>query len=263
MALEQNKKTILVIEDEPALLRTLADALNAAGFSVIEAKDGGEGLRSFEKQPDLILLDLLLPKIGGIELLHKLRGSGEWGERVPVVVLTNLESPKMIASTLAEGSYDYLMKSSWSLSDVVKKVREKLGIREGEVVQAKVDTGKPDTVLVVEDEPAILHSLADTLTAEGFSVLEAKDGEEGLYLANKFSPDLILLDLVMPKLDGFSMVDKLHAEGKDIPVILLTNLSDDFSKAMAQGRGLKDFFVKSDWKLEDLVKKIKEKFEVK
>ncbi len=264
MTNEQNKKTILIVEDEHALLRSLADTLGAAGFSVLEARDGEEGVRFFEKQPDLILLDILLPKMDGITLLHKLRASPGWGEHVPVIVLTNLESPKTIASTLTEGAYDYLMKSSWSLSDVVRKVREKLGVK-GEVEAVKTETEKPNTILVVEDDHALLHSLVDTLSAEGFSVLEARDGEEGFDLANKFSPDLILLDLVMPKLDGFSMVDKLRAEGKgkEIPVILLTNLDDDFSKGIAHDRGLRDYFIKSDWTLEDLVKKVKEKMDIK
>lgn len=116
-------------------------------------------------------------------------------------------------------------------------------------------------ILVIEDEALLSQVLIDTLTSEGFSVLGAKNGEEGLMLALKEHPDLILLDIIMPVMDGMTMLYELRKDSwaNSVPVILLTNLSDAERVAEALKLKVYDFLVKSDWRLEDLVKKIKEK----
>ncbi len=115
-------------------------------------------------------------------------------------------------------------------------------------------------ILVVEDEASLLRALSDKLTREGFAALEAKNGAEGLEVAWREHPDLILLDIIMPVMDGMSMLYELRKDqwGKDVSVILLTNLSDANRVAEALRLGVFNFLVKSDWRLEDLVKKIKE-----
>jgi len=119
-------KKILIVEDDTILLSTLADNLTQAGFEVIRALDGEEGLAfALEKKPDLILLDILLPKMDGITLLKKLRQDA-WGKSVSVIILTNLSSPKDIAEAV-EWAEDYLIKSDWKIEDVIARVREKLG----------------------------------------------------------------------------------------------------------------------------------------
>ena len=107
------------------MLSTLADNLTQAGFEIIKAEDGEKGLVSaLDAKPDLILLDILLPKMDGITLLKKLRQDA-WGKRVPVIILTNLNSPKDIAEAV-EWAEEYLIKSEWKIEDVIGRVREKL-----------------------------------------------------------------------------------------------------------------------------------------
>jgi DNA-binding response OmpR family regulator len=119
-------------------------------------------------------------------------------------------------------------------------------------------------VLVVEDDGALLQILRDKLTKEAFSVFLAKDGAIGLDTALKEHPDLILLDIVMPVMDGMSMLFHLRKDpwGKTVPVILLTNLSEAEDVAESLRERAYDYLVKSDWKLEDVVKKVKEKLEI-
>ena len=116
-------------------------------------------------------------------------------------------------------------------------------------------------ILLVEDEPAIARAMADKLTTEGFTVLRASDGEEGLALATKEHPDVILLDVVMPKMDGMTMLTNLRKDawGKEAKVIFLTNLSEMEAVQKATELGVFDYIVKSDWKLSDVVKKVREK----
>jgi DNA-binding response OmpR family regulator len=115
-------------------------------------------------------------------------------------------------------------------------------------------------ILVVEDEAPLRNAVSDILTFEGFQVFQAKNGQEGLDIALKEHPDLTLLDLMMPIMDGLIMLEKLRSDkdwGKTAAVILLTNINDPDKVAQATSAGSYDFLVKSDWNIEDVVKKIK------
>jgi DNA-binding response OmpR family regulator len=115
-------------------------------------------------------------------------------------------------------------------------------------------------ILIVEDEAPLRNAVSDILTFEGFTVFQAKNGQEGLDLALVEHPDLILLDLMMPVMDGLTMLEKLRHDqeyGKGASVILLTNINDPEKVAQATEAGSYDFLVKSDWNIEDVVKKIK------
>ncbi|MCK4592792.1 response regulator [Candidatus Parcubacteria bacterium] len=113
-------------------------------------------------------------------------------------------------------------------------------------------------ILVIEDEATLQKALNDILSQEGYDVLSALDGVSGLDLALKENPDLILLDIILPKLDGFEVLKKLKEENSQIPIIILTNLSDinDIQKAL--DLGATTYLVKADFHLDDVLKKIKE-----
>lgn len=137
-----------------------------------------------------------------------------------------------------------------------KKSRKKPGAKKGAA-------GKKDkkAILIVEDERVLLTALANKFTLEGFDVKMASNGEEGLKKALALRPDLILLDILMPVMDGMTMLEKLRKDawGKNAEVIILTNLADTGSVSEALDRGTFDFLVKSDWKMEEIVKKVREK----
>jgi DNA-binding response OmpR family regulator len=114
-------------------------------------------------------------------------------------------------------------------------------------------------VLIVEDEPMLLEILVDELKRHGIETISASDGEEGLKKALSEKPDLMLVDIIMPKMDGITMLKELKkaAIGKTIPAIVLSNLSDSDTTADALEIGIHEFLVKSDWKVNDLVVKVK------
>lgn len=117
---------------------------------------------------------------------------------------------------------------------------------------------KQKKILIVEDEQPLRNALHDKCKQEGLLSFEAKNGEEGLEVALREQPDIILLDLVMPKMDGMTMLKQLRQDdwGKDAKVILLTNLSDAEKVAEAMTAGAHDFLVKSDWKIDDVLTKV-------
>jgi len=117
-------KLILFIEDEPTLQKTLGRALEQEGYEVQSALDGQSGLALVKRiKPNLILLDLILPKMDGFAVLKELKKDANTKE-IPVIVLTNLESPQDIERALSEGATNYLVKANYELNDVVKKIKE-------------------------------------------------------------------------------------------------------------------------------------------
>ena len=127
MATKQLKPKILIIEDEASLRHALQEKFAREGFTVFDAKDGEAGLAiAFQERPELILLDMMMPKMDGMTMLHKLRSENEWGKHLPVLLLTNLGSDnRMVMKEIFDDvSAHYLVKSNWSIKQIVEKARE-------------------------------------------------------------------------------------------------------------------------------------------
>lgn len=116
-------------------------------------------------------------------------------------------------------------------------------------------------ILVIEDEAPLRKIICDELTREGYTALEAADGEAGLGAALAEHPDLILLDIILPRMDGITMLMHLRRDdwGANVPVIALTNLSDALTIERAVENGVYDYLVKTDWKIGEVITKVKEK----
>ncbi|MEK7519576.1 MAG: response regulator [Patescibacteria group bacterium] len=119
-------KNILFIEDEYALQKTFREFLSQKGYTLISAMDGEEGLElANTRKPDLILLDLILPKIHGFDVLKKLKDD-EKTKNIPIIVLTSLEGVGDVDKVVELGATTYLIKSQYTLEEVLKKVEEAL-----------------------------------------------------------------------------------------------------------------------------------------
>lgn len=113
MATAQQKKKILAVEDDPSVRQALTNKLTREGFTVHEAKNGIEGLSAAQKfHPDLILLDILMPRMDGLTMMKKLRATSEWGKKVPIILLTNVgpDEGKIMQQTIEDGSAYYLVR---------------------------------------------------------------------------------------------------------------------------------------------------------
>ncbi len=132
----KGKFKIAVIEDEEIVSKSLKGELEDAGFEVIVAVDGEQGLKLILKEmPDLVLLDIVMPKMDGMTMMRKLRESGEYGKHVPIIFLTNLNADDKIMGDIAKGepSY-YLVKANYEVADVVERVKRSL---KGAVTDSK------------------------------------------------------------------------------------------------------------------------------
>lgn len=121
-------------------------------------------------------------------------------------------------------------------------------------------TSHKKKILIVEDETVLLELFADKLTSEKLETLQATTAEEGIELALKNKPDLILLDMILPKMDGITMLKMLREDswGKSVPVIILSNVSDQERISEAMKLGVYDYIIKTDLILNDLAKQVKE-----
>lgn len=121
-----NKKRILVVDDDSNLRNVLIDKLSIAGFEVFGAENGEEGLKkALELHPDLMLFDVIMPKMNGWDLLRTLR-EDKWGKDARVIMLTVVEDADSVARAMEGGSFVYLIKTDHSLDDIVLKVEEML-----------------------------------------------------------------------------------------------------------------------------------------
>ncbi|RJQ28820.1 response regulator [Candidatus Parcubacteria bacterium] len=125
---EGGKKKVLIAEDEAPMARVLSDKFTREGFEVFTAGDGEAALQlALKERPDVILLDVVMPKMDGMTVMKKLREEGDWGKHVPLVVLTNLVANDNIMGRVIvdEPSY-YLVKSETSIEDIVRKAKESI-----------------------------------------------------------------------------------------------------------------------------------------
>ncbi len=124
-------KKILIVEDEEIMLKALVEKFSSEGFEVVKAIDGEEGLKkALHEKPDIILLDILLPKMDGMAVLKKLREDA-WGKYAKVILLTNVSDAETVATGAEFGTgegevYEYLVKTDWTLDEVVQKVKNRL-----------------------------------------------------------------------------------------------------------------------------------------
>ena len=200
--------TILVIDDDPMVHELMLRFLSKEGFRVVSALTGAEGLRiARDTRPSAITLDVMMPEVDGWSVLADLKADPLTCD-IPVVMLTIVDDR---GRGYALGAADYLTKPiDWQRLAVILRRYQSL------------DRASP--VLVIDDDPECREMVRRYLEREGWRVTEAPDGEAGLReMATEF-PALILLDLMMPVLDGFSFLTELphRFPGARVPVVVLT-----------------------------------------
>jgi PAS domain S-box-containing protein len=200
--------TILVIDDEPASRDMMQRMLAKEGYRVITAGGGEEGLRrALEERPDAITLDVLMADMDGWRVLSRLKADPATAE-IPVVVVTVIDDRSL---GFALGAADYLTKPV---------DRERLG----EVLRRVRGDGREGPILVVEDDDATREMLRRALEREGWAVVEAANGRIGLERLAESTPAAVLLDLMMPEMDGFDFLEALRRlpDTPNVPIVVLT-----------------------------------------
>ena len=203
-----NRARVLVIEDDPALATLLAECLSLDGLEVEMAATGESGLeRALARPPAVVCLDIYLPgALDGWQVLVQLKAN-PLTSNVPVIVCT-AEKGRSTAATL--GAIEFLAKPFTG-----DQLREAV---------ARQLSAERSSVLVVDDDLALRRLVVETLARDGGELREAADGLEALAMIAVRAPDVLVMDLTMPKLDGFGVLDRLleRADTRQIPVVVLT-----------------------------------------
>jgi signal transduction histidine kinase/CheY-like chemotaxis protein len=203
---------VLVIEDDLKSADLLRIYLTEAGYTVHMARDGAEGLEKVRRLvPDVVILDVLLPRVDGWGFLTQVKGDPATKD-IPVIIASIVDQK---GKGFALGAADYLVKPIQKEELLRKLAAFSLVL--------KVRT-TPVKILTIDDDPRAIAMLAAVLEPEGFHVLKASGGEEGIALAEAERPDLIILDLLMPGMNGFEVLDYLRKSPVThrLPIILFT-----------------------------------------
>lgn len=299
-----SKEKVLIIEDEEVLLDVLQEKLKKEGYQVEVARDGEEGLirtRSFK--PDIVLLDIVMPKLDGFQFLEKMQ-QDEVIKNIPVMIISNSGQPVEIDRALKLGVKDYIIKTQFDPQEVLDKMGKILRgqasptkpedasaisqppslteASEGEDQAAPGGThqitkqtsadqktsqspepavagGQKITILIVEDDKFLRDLLVHKLEEKNYQTEVAIDGQEGLKKIKQVKPDLVLLDLILPGVDGFGVLKQMRQDKRldKIPVIILSNLGQQEEIERGLSLGAQDYLIKAHFTPQEVVARIK------
>ncbi len=199
---------VLVIDDDPATRDVMTRLLVGEGYEVLTADSGQQGLDlARQRHPDVITLDVLMPSMDGWSVLAALKADHDLAD-IPVIMLTFIDNKNL----------GYSLGASEFMTKPVEQDRLL------NVLAKYVAQHTPPQILIVDDDVATRQVLRMMLEKEGWSVAEAENGRVGLQYIAQYHPDLVLLDLMMPEMDGFEFADELrrHPEWHDIAVVVMT-----------------------------------------
>jgi len=234
---------VLVIDDDATARELISDHLQSEGFSVVAAAGGLEGLKlAKELRPTAITLDAMMPDLDGWSVLAALRQDPELTD-IPVIMVTILDEQRR---GVALGAAGYLTKPIDR-----ERLRRLLGRFRA--------SARPTKVLLVEDDPDQRTRLCGWLEGQQWIVQEAENGRDALTHLRAGKPDVILLDLMMPEMDGFAVVAALQKEAtwRDIPVIVITSRDLDARDRERLNSGVQSVLVKEMFRPADLVERIR------
>lgn len=206
------KKKILIVDDEQDIREIIKISLLDDGFSVLEAANGKTAIEIAKKEkPDLITMDIMMPEIDGFQAA-KIIKEDPLTKDIPIIILSVLSQDK---NKYMQGIADYISKpfKPEELSSKIKTVLHEVGLSD-----------KSKNILVVDDDPDVIDIIAISLKDKGFNLEGANNGIEALEKLKKFSPDLIIVDINMPKMNGYELIKHLKKDAKfnTIPVVVVT-----------------------------------------
>lgn len=245
---KRNKPVVLVVEDDLPTSELFTVNLVKSGYSVIHAYDGIEAIeKAKEYKPFAILLDVMIPKKDGWEVLSDLK-SDKTTKNIPVVITSMIDNKDL---GYALGATDYLVKPI-DKETLIKTLSEFTLTTKRKKRQVNI--------LLIDDEEITHKMIAKILEPEGFNLLHAYTGDDGLKIAIEYKPDLILLDLIMPDVNGFEVAEniKKHPVSSQIPIFIITSKDLTVEERMRLSNNIDRVIGKRIFSSEELTRSIRE-----
>ncbi len=235
------RASVLIVDDSLTVRMDLVDALEAAGFRCLPCATAADARHALlQDRVDFVVLDVLLPDADGVDLLKEIRAAPR-AAGAPVLMLSTEAEVRDRIRGLQTGADEYVGKP-YDLSHVVSRIREMLRERRAPAA------GRSATILVIDDSLTFRETVRDALAAAGYAVLTAASGEEGLRLAADQRPSAILVDGVLPGVDGATVIRhiRLDAALRGTPCLLLTGSDEHGAELRALDSGADAFVRKED-----------------
>jgi DNA-binding response OmpR family regulator len=287
-------KKILIMEDEKTLQSLLNEKLTRDGYVVMAVDDGEEGMKVLQEfKPDLVLLDMMMPKMDGFEVLEKMNSDNLIGT-FPVIVISNSGQPVEIERALSLGITDYIIKVDFDPIEVMDKVKAffaSVKIKTEQPVSIKVRNAEEEIgelkneyvgdgglaaevaglglqeelgdngikILLVEDDDFLRGICEHKLKKEGFDVSISADGLDALKQVQEQDFHLVLLDVILPNMNGFEILENIKKDPakSSVPVIMLTNMGQESEVKKGLDLGAEDYIIKAHFSVEEIIEKIR------
>lgn len=242
-----NMKKILIVDDDPDVVDLIKNRLETNAYEVFTASNGIEAFALCEDfTPDLILLDVCMPTMDGYKFIQEIKWKSDFKD-IPILILSARSQTKDL---FAEEGFDSFIQKPFHSDDLLRQIDNCL---KAEKVLPK------KKVLVVDDECDLVELLESRLEANGYEVVKAINGRTGLKKAKDELPDVIILDVCMPKIDGFNVcrILKSNPKLKDVPVIILTSRATKNDRKIGREIQADEYLVKP-FEAATLLKKVEE-----
>jgi putative two-component system response regulator len=230
---------ILVVEDDPKSARLIKDILELRSYVVIEATNGLSAMRIINDHiPDLIFMDMNLPGMDGITLTRLIKTSSKTSN-IPVIALTAAAMKGDRSRFIQAGCDDYLSKP-FHVKDVLDVIK-----KYGKTEEQKAAV-HPPIILVADDRPENIELISATLSPMGYTIVKAENGVQALEKIRTLHPDIALLNVFMPELNGIEVCKNIKSDEQysSMPVIMITALNDADSKMKSLSVGADEFLTK-------------------
>ncbi len=262
---------ILIVEDDPMISEIYQKKFGDSGYEILTADSGEKAVELDRTEKiDAMLLDLIMPKMDGYEVIENVRES-KCNPNMKIFVFSNLSQKEDQDKAMNLGADGFIIKSNYTPSDLVKEIsrrlnedkesqrNEALQSGSGEFAGKKEENGKKK-ILLIEDEEIFLEMFGDKLKQDGFMVETANNGAWGLKEALAKDFDLFIIDMMMPAMTGDEIIEKLKLEEKtkNIPIIVLSASVEKQMEKKVKEMGISEFFIKTQIIPSELCRKVEE-----
>ena len=254
--------SIMVVDDNEIDLREMARVIEEEGVKTVLADSGNKCIEMLKEDlPDILVLDLMMPEMDGFEVLDRVRTNPKTGN-LPVIIVTAKDLTFEDRKRLKGSVSSILAKSDTTSKALLEEIKKILIKIQGHLGNPKHKTDKKgNRLLLVEDNESSVIQVKSTLESEGFIVDVARDGENALDYMKRSIPDGIILDLMIPGIDGFEVLEKIRSTKATagIPVLILTakDLTPDDLKRL-KSNNIQQLIQKGDIDRQDLLNKTRQ-----
>ena len=222
---------ILVAEDDAISLRIIVSILKKQGYDIITAMNGRDAIEYLNKEGlvDLIISDIMMPDIDGLGLLNYVKNNKKF-KNIPVILTTTLNDQETVMKAMKIGVSGFLVKP-FTREILISKINN-------------IIDSLPGSILIVDDEDIIKTLLKRIIENDGYKVVTASNGNEGLDIIEKQNISVVVSDIKMPGMSGVELLKSIKSKYAQMPVLLMTGNSLEFSKGKAMASGADGFIAK-------------------